>query len=81
MPLVGEWAYHRRGKSLSKPSTACGRPPFRRGTQKKPKFFTTAKNVTKKRHIFDTNTYRTGCGSFNPWLDGEFIHPHPRPAP
>nr|DAD94956.1 MAG TPA: hypothetical protein [Siphoviridae sp. ctYgF8] len=28
-----------------------------------------------------TNTYRTGCGSFNPWLDGEFIHPHPRPAP
>nr|DAY17620.1 MAG TPA: hypothetical protein [Caudoviricetes sp.] len=33
MPLVGEWAYHRRGKSLIKPSTACGRPPFRRGTQ------------------------------------------------
>nr|DAR77042.1 MAG TPA: hypothetical protein [Caudoviricetes sp.] len=62
--------------NLNKPSKACGRPPFRRGTQKKPKFFTTAKNVTKKRHIFNTNTYRTGCGGFNP-LAGRGIYPPP----
>nr|DAN64058.1 MAG TPA: hypothetical protein [Caudoviricetes sp.] len=52
MPLVGEWAYHGRGKSLIKPSTACGRPPFRRGTQKKPKFFTTAKKRNKETSYF-----------------------------
>ena len=44
--------------------------------KKKPKFFTTEKNVTKKRHIFDTNTYRTGRGSFNP-LAGRGIYPPP----